>query len=519
MTTPVTGFPLEMFPANATAPAMSGAATSKDTQDSPPDFLDALLGSLFGENGGPGNVVSGAAANPAPAPGIVPGVAVEENEQTPDSEDAAAVVTQLPLPIFQFQEPVVEPKTKDLSGDPQSDLIDAIMYPSGGNAPVLALAWLPSPNDTGAAAEIISDADSGAGSPQATALQAKWEAASAPQLDWVRSSADFKAALDGTLGPTQAAQAAVTSASANPAEIPAAAEQNLSPKVPIVEISGLQSAKEMAPATVAEESVGATGKGEQPAWGAPARKTGLADRRESSGTMPRPDLAADAQDPAETTHAAKAASPSTSSAKEIALEPVRRVSSTAGTERDAQPDALARMLSSPSQAQGGKDLPATQAPQRAPRQQEFLFQLADKIQVQVQNGGGEIRIQLRPENLGRMEITAETGAQGMVARIVTESAGVKQYLENNLHVLQQSLADNGLKVDRIDFIVQDGLDSRLFNGNQQQSQAGAGQHASDSGTRFSGGSTLRGGTRHEEIALDAASLMAIRPNSTFYTIA
>jgi len=112
----------------------------------------------------------------------------------------------------------------------------------------------------------------------------------------------------------------------------------------------------------------------------------------------------------------------------------------------------------------------------AARPTDFIFQLAERMQVQIQAGGGELRLQLKPENLGQLEIRAESGASGLIARIVTESEAVKHYLENNLQTLHQSLQDQGLKIDRIEVALQDGFEARQFAGQQQSNHAGQ-QHA------------------------------------------
>ena len=163
-------------------------------------------------------------------------------------------------------------------------------------------------------------------------------------------------------------------------------------------------------------------------------------------------------------------------------------------------------------------MPKTAQPTTA-RPGEFVFELAGKIQTLVKAGEGEIRIQLRPEHLGNIEIKAENGIGGIVARIAAESANVKQFLENNLHSLQQSLQEQGLKVERIDVVVQEGLDLRQAGTHQQQSgQAGNGQQKSSShtgGNDDRSASTLSG----DELQVDSVTAAVLGPNSTFHTIA
>jgi hypothetical protein len=153
----------------------------------------------------------------------------------------------------------------------------------------------------------------------------------------------------------------------------------------------------------------------------------------------------------------------------------------------------------------------------AARPQEFISQLAERIQFQIRDGNSGIRIQLKPENLGRMEIRAETAGSGVVARIVTESISVKNYLENSVHLLQQALQDQGLKVDRIFIAVNDGASSSSgFNAPFGRDGSGQPGRENQSIPGWSGSPALNA---LEEVFMDPMTLMAINPDVHFYTIA
>lgn len=186
--------------------------------------------------------------------------------------------------------------------------------------------------------------------------------------------------------------------------------------------------------------------------------------------------------------------------------------------RDSQ-DPQAQAALSFRTAADPKDVLVSKAQQSgAPRPPDMIFQLAEKIQAQLQNGGTELTIQLKPESLGRMEIRAEAGVHGLVARIVTETASVKHYLESNLSMLQQNLHDQGLKIDRIDFIVQDGIDSRLWGGQQNAGQPASGQQGGDSRRQSDTGAAARLAV-DDEILVDPAAMAVLGPNNTFHTVA
>jgi hypothetical protein len=156
--------------------------------------------------------------------------------------------------------------------------------------------------------------------------------------------------------------------------------------------------------------------------------------------------------------------------------------------------------------------PAETAPVARPR--EFVFQLADHIVKELQDGTNGVRIQLKPAALGRLEINAEHGAAGVVARIVTESGAVRQFLEGNLQMLEQAIQDQGLKLDRIDVVVNQNLDHRQ-SGNQGDANSGQGNHAGGNGRHTSADPEPRRG----EITADAVMIMSLGPNSTFHTVA
>ena len=163
-------------------------------------------------------------------------------------------------------------------------------------------------------------------------------------------------------------------------------------------------------------------------------------------------------------------------------------------------------------------LSALVAPKHAAPSQEpdFLSQLARRIDMQLRDGENVIRIQLKPSSLGRIEIRAETSGTGVVAAIITESSGVKNYLEHNLHLLQQSFLDQGLKVDRINVTVQEGFQPQHSSSGHQDSRSGGGQQG-DSRSPVWHASQFEWSS--EELTVDTQTLMALRPHSTFHAVA
>jgi flagellar hook-length control protein FliK len=172
--------------------------------------------------------------------------------------------------------------------------------------------------------------------------------------------------------------------------------------------------------------------------------------------------------------------------------------------------------------QAGETASATQSrPVSTPanRLPEFISQLADRLELQIQRGENQIRIQLKPESLGQLQITAVNGIEGIVGRIVTESGRMREYLENNLPILQQSLQDQGLKVDRIEVVLQDSLDARQPNTQQQPLNHSGRGHGEDSPEHSSGATRVQSRTSSDGFAVDPLSRLTLGPDSTFHTIA
>jgi hypothetical protein len=109
---------------------------------------------------------------------------------------------------------------------------------------------------------------------------------------------------------------------------------------------------------------------------------------------------------------------------------------------------------------------------------DFIVELAGRIQAQIRGGREMIRIQLHPEELGKLEIRAESGRNGIIARIAAESVDVKKLLEGNLQNLQQTLEARGLKIDRLQIVVEENAYAEFADGGRY-GNSGTGLHNSE----------------------------------------
>ncbi len=150
---------------------------------------------------------------------------------------------------------------------------------------------------------------------------------------------------------------------------------------------------------------------------------------------------------------------------------------------------------------------------------ELIQQIAERIQIQLRDGKSEIVVQLKPDSLGRLEIRAESTSSGVVARITTESGSVKGYLESNLHLLQQTLQDQGLKVDRIHIIVQDGFNSQSSPGYASQFGHTGSGHTGSEPHKSSETPGNVAANQPEEVVVDSTTWVSLNPNTRFHTVA
>jgi len=110
----------------------------------------------------------------------------------------------------------------------------------------------------------------------------------------------------------------------------------------------------------------------------------------------------------------------------------------------------------------GKTLPAN-SPTAAARgqglplsSQELFTQLVQKVQHFAARGQQEIRVQLKPEFLGRVIIKVSKADGVLTAKVLAEQLAVREMLESNFQELRQRFQQAGLEVDEIRVMPQAG---------------------------------------------------------------
>ena len=76
-------------------------------------------------------------------------------------------------------------------------------------------------------------------------------------------------------------------------------------------------------------------------------------------------------------------------------------------------------------------------------------QVSVQLSKAIQNGDNKIKIQLRPQELGRVEVKLEIANDGRAkAMIIAERSETLDILQKDVRVLERALQDAGLKTDQ-----------------------------------------------------------------------
>ncbi len=90
-----------------------------------------------------------------------------------------------------------------------------------------------------------------------------------------------------------------------------------------------------------------------------------------------------------------------------------------------------------------------QLPQLFKMGQVILGQIAQKIKLVISPGVTEMKIQLKPEFLGKLHLSVSSESGLITAEFKAESYHVKGLIEANLSTLKDALAEQGIKVDQL----------------------------------------------------------------------
>lgn len=104
--------------------------------------------------------------------------------------------------------------------------------------------------------------------------------------------------------------------------------------------------------------------------------------------------------------------------------------------------------------------------------QDVMNQIVQRLSYTFMNGNeGEIRVFLRPESLGDLQVKVRLEHEVMVAKFVAQSQEVKAIIENNLGQLRDALEQQGIKIGKM-VVTTDGGFNNQSSGDQGQDTPG-----------------------------------------------
>ncbi|MBC2711749.1 MAG: flagellar hook-length control protein FliK [Desulfosarcina sp.] len=93
-------------------------------------------------------------------------------------------------------------------------------------------------------------------------------------------------------------------------------------------------------------------------------------------------------------------------------------------------------------------------------QTTVMDQIVDKAAIRSIHGRTEIRIRLKPEFLGNVQMNIATDKEQLMVRIVTDQPVVKDIIETHLHHLKAELQNQGLTIDKFEVMVNPDADQQ-----------------------------------------------------------
>ena len=100
---------------------------------------------------------------------------------------------------------------------------------------------------------------------------------------------------------------------------------------------------------------------------------------------------------------------------------------------------------------------------RNPLPTYLIDQVGKQISRSVLRGEKVISLQLKPPDLGALKINMDIKNNVLKLGIVAENNSVKELLQSNVHVLKDSLVDQGIKLDKIDVQINNDFGQSLNN--------------------------------------------------------
>lgn len=150
--------------------------------------------------------------------------------------------------------------------------------------------------------------------------------------------------------------------------------------------------------------------------------------------------------------------------------------------------------------------------------QDIMRQVMDFMRIQVKPDLSELQMQLHPENLGTLQVHVASKGGMLTAQFITQNEAVKAALETQMIQLQESFAEQGVKVEAIEVTVQThSFEQNLEQGRDRGQQEAPEQRSRARRINLNDLTELNGVSGLDEEEQLAAKLMEANGNTVDYT--
>lgn len=150
---------------------------------------------------------------------------------------------------------------------------------------------------------------------------------------------------------------------------------------------------------------------------------------------------------------------------------------------------------------------------------EIMDQIMDYMKIQLKPGMDQLEMQLHPESLGTVHIQLSSKGGEVTAQFQVQNETVKAAIESQITTLQESLKEQGIKVEAVQVTVENhGFESNLWQGQGREENASSHNQNRKSQRRINLNeldSTFKETADEEEIL--AAKMMEANGNTVDYT--
>ncbi len=142
---------------------------------------------------------------------------------------------------------------------------------------------------------------------------------------------------------------------------------------------------------------------------------------------------------------------------------------------------------------------------------DIANQIVDRIRITMTTDQTSMEMQLNPENLGKVNLSVQSKNGVMTAHFVVQNEISKEAIESQMHILRESLQNQGVKVEAIEVTVSNQAFEQM---NQNNSQNEAASDENSSGKKITLEEALSMNETFDEISELQAELLGSQVNYT-----